>query len=52
MFEPTYSAVNMPPEKHTGYAVQWFGMAAIIVLLFGWRLWHQYRSQGDRSEQS
>ncbi len=52
MFEPTYSAVNMPPEKHTGYAVQWFGMAAIIVMLFGWRLWHQYRSQGDRSEQS
>jgi len=52
MFEPTYSAVNMPPQKHTGYAVQWFGMAAIIVTLFGWRLWHQYRSLGDRSEQS
>ena len=52
MFEPTYQAVNMAPEKHTGYAVQWFGMAAMIVILFGWRLWHQYRSQGDRREQS
>lgn len=51
MFEQTYAAVNMPPEKHTGYAVQWFGMAAIIVALFGWRLWHQNRFRGDLREQ-
>ncbi len=26
--------VNVRPEKHTGYAVQWFGMALIAVIFF------------------
>ncbi|WP_372747311.1 SURF1 family protein [Litorivivens sp.] len=49
MYTPTYSAVNMPPEKHTGYAVQWFGMAAIIIALFGWHLWRQLSTSGERT---
>ena len=50
MYEQTYSAVNMPPQKHLGYAVQWFGMAAIIIFLFLLRLWRQYGSRGTSSE--
>lgn len=26
--------LNMPAEKHVGYAVQWFAMAAVLVLLY------------------
>lgn len=50
MYEQTYSVVNMPPQKHLGYAVQWFGMAAIIIFLFLLRLWRQYGSRGTSSE--
>lgn len=48
MYTPTYSAVNMPPEKHTGYAVQWFAMAAVIAALYLWRMWRlTKRSTGE-----
>lgn len=50
MYEQTYSVVNMPPQKHVGYAVQWFGMAAIITFLFLLRLWRQYGSRGTLRE--
>lgn len=26
--------VNVSPEKHTGYAVQWFGMALVLAIIF------------------
>ncbi len=47
--------INVTPEKHTGYAVQWFTMAAALVLawlahssnLFSW--WRQ-RANAKRSE--
>lgn len=29
-----WTVVNVQPEKHTAYAVQWFAMAAILLLLF------------------
>lgn len=29
--------INVQPEKHTAYAVQWFAMAIALVLLFVWR---------------
>ncbi len=29
--------INVQPEKHTAYAVQWFAMALALVLLFVWR---------------
>lgn len=50
MYTQTYHAVNMPPQKHQGYAVQWFGMAAIIVFLYLLHLWRQYASRGNSSE--
>ncbi|WP_163836190.1 SURF1 family protein [Spartinivicinus ruber] len=33
-FTPHYKLINISPEKHWGYAVQWFAMAVIILLLF------------------
>lgn len=29
-----WQIINVQPEKHTGYAVQWFLMAAVLVILF------------------
>lgn len=29
-----WTTVNQSPEKHTGYAVQWFAMAAVLLLAF------------------
>lgn len=34
-----WPAVNLGVEKHYGYALQWFGMAALMVLLY---LWYQF----------
>ena len=45
--------VNMAPEKHRAYAVQWFCMALALLLIFLWRssnvgAWlKQRRSQGS-----
>ncbi len=35
-----WAAVNMPPERHIGYAFQWFMMSCALVvclIVFGWR---------------
>lgn len=32
-----WSLVNMPPSKHLGYALQWFGLA---LALAGWLFWY------------
>ncbi|MEJ2308492.1 MAG: SURF1 family protein [Gammaproteobacteria bacterium] len=32
--ETAWSPVRMPPEKHRGYAVTWFSLAAALVILF------------------
>ena len=29
-----WTVVNQSPQKHTGYAVQWFTMAAVLLLAF------------------
>ena len=29
----------MPPERHRGYAVQWFGLAFAVLATAGWLLW-------------
>lgn len=34
-----WPAVNLGVEKHYGYALQWFGMAALIAVLY---LWYQF----------
>lgn len=31
-----WPVVNTLPEKHTGYAVQWFAMATVLLMLYGW----------------
>ena len=43
-----WSVVNMPPEKHLGYALQWFALAfvlAIGMVWLGWQEFHQARRQ-------
>lgn len=40
VFAPAPIALNMPAAKHTGYAVQWFGLAAALSIgfvVFGFR---------------
>jgi cytochrome oxidase assembly protein ShyY1 len=32
-----WPVINMRPEKHQAYAVQWFTMAAVLAVLFVWR---------------
>jgi surfeit locus 1 family protein len=34
-----WPAINLGVEKHYGYALQWFGMAALMALLY---LWYQF----------
>lgn len=31
-----WPAVNMPPMRHQGYAVQWFGIAAALLAIYGY----------------
>ncbi len=31
------AVINMPPEKHRAYAVQWFALAATLLILVIWR---------------
>ncbi|MBN3564759.1 SURF1 family protein [Aliamphritea spongicola] len=36
--------VNMPPERHIGYAFQWFMMSialTVCLIVFGWRHWRK-----------
>lgn len=35
-FKRSWSIVNMPPERHMAYAVQWFLMALVLLLMYGW----------------
>lgn len=37
-----WSPVNMPPERHLGYAIQWFGLA--LVLFIGFLIWGVHRA--------
>lgn len=40
VFTPAPTSLNMPASKHTGYAVQWFGLAAVLIIgffFFGFR---------------
>jgi cytochrome oxidase assembly protein ShyY1 len=32
-----WPVINMRPEKHRAYALQWFAMAAVLAVLFAWR---------------
>ncbi|WP_417227323.1 SURF1 family protein [Amphritea sp.] len=39
-----WPVVTMTPQRHIGYAVQWFGLAMVLVTGCGWLLWHQRRA--------
>jgi surfeit locus 1 family protein len=47
--------VNTSPEKHRAYAVQWFSMAAVLLMLYLWRstnlatLWRHRRGKREHS---
>ncbi len=46
--QPNWLVVNIQPEKHTGYAVQWFGMGVallVILLLANTNLWQLIRGR-------
>jgi cytochrome oxidase assembly protein ShyY1 len=48
-----WPVVAMGPEKHQGYAVQWFALATALVLLylyFGWHNDHKENRHGRRHE--
>ena len=52
-FTIDWPLVNVSPEKHTGYAVQWFTMAAVLFILYilhSSNLW-QVVTAGTRKQQ-
>ncbi len=54
-FTIDWPLVNISPEKHRAYAVQWFSMAAVLLMIYLWRstnlatLWRQRRSKREHS---
>jgi len=40
-----WPVVNMGPEKHLGYAVQWFAMSSALVVLYLYLGWHDYKKE-------
>ena len=34
-----WQPINMGPEKHYGYAVQWFGLALVLLVLYSYRIY-------------
>lgn len=34
LFKPHWKIINVRPQKHTGYAVQWFGMCGLLLIMF------------------
>lgn len=40
-FIPHYQPVVMPPDKHRGYAVQWFGLAIAVLMVALAASWHR-----------
>lgn len=41
---------GMTPAKHRGYAVTWFSLSAVLVLMYGWWLFRQRVKPHDLSE--
>ncbi|MCR8923844.1 SURF1 family protein [Dasania sp. GY-MA-18] len=53
VLERNWLVVNIEPAKHTGYAVQWFSLAAmavIILLLANTNLWALYKQRKARQQ--
>lgn len=47
-FHAGWTPLVQGPEKHIGYAVQWFAMATVLVGLVLWTLWRAGRSRTER----
>ncbi len=47
VYQPHWRPVNMGPEKHLGYAVQWFGLALTLCIMYLYRL---YKSANEKEE--
>lgn len=53
-FTIDWPLLNTSPEKHRAYAVQWFSMAAVLLMIYLWSstnlatLWRQRRSKRER----
>ena len=45
-YQTQWPLVAMGPEKHTGYAVQWFALAAALFCLYLYFGWHNARQRG------
>lgn len=39
--------INTLPEKHQAYAVQWFSMALVLLLLYFWVLYNNNKKEGE-----
>lgn len=46
-FERDWSPRSLPPERHRGYAVQWWGLAAAVLLIYAVLVWRNRRRQAD-----
>lgn len=47
-----WPVVAMGPEKHLGYAVQWFALATALVLLFLYFGWHDKKKENDHGRRN
>ncbi len=48
-----WAAPNLGVDKHYGYAFQWFGLCALVVLLYAWfQVITPWRTQGRAGKQS
>ncbi|OZG73276.1 hypothetical protein BTA51_12430 [Hahella sp. CCB-MM4] len=52
VYQQTWQPVVMGPEKHVGYAVQWFAMATVLAGLVLWRQFKPEHSVRETSEPS
>jgi cytochrome oxidase assembly protein ShyY1 len=34
VFQYNWQPINMKPEKHLGYAFQWFALAFVLIIIF------------------
>ncbi len=48
-FERDWSPRSLPPERHRGYAVQWWGLAAAVMLIYLILVWRNRRRPTDQT---
>ena len=51
-FVRDWRPVVFGPEKHVGYAVQWFSLAAVLLVLYLWVSLHRSESDADTGDSS